>query len=165
MVARGNFGPGTKTLRRQRRKIKASSSAASTPPHHPASFTLFRKWMFLQPRSQPSNRLPQCYTRLIIIVVILVATQTTLSIALPLSNISAVGVSLLARSSVRPSCHAQKRESDPLSLSTRHSHAHLARSPLCVLTIFQIPKAALPTKWLFRGRPLFRSSFVASSRQ
>lgn len=42
---------------------------------------------------------------------------------------------------------------------------HLARSPLCVLTIFQIPKAALPTKWLFRGRPLFRSSFVASSRQ
>lgn len=37
--------------------------------------------MFLQPRSQPSNRLPQCYTRLIIIVVILVATQTTLSIA------------------------------------------------------------------------------------
>ena len=68
---------------------------------------------------------------------------------------------------------ARRRFAPPV----RRRSVNLTSSPLCLLPspfpislsflcfdYFSDSQGAAPTKWLFRGRPLFRSSFVASSR-
>lgn len=109
MATRGNFGPRTKTLGRERRKIKASAQL-STPPF---SLLHFVPEMDVFTAAQPATVLhpPYYYRRYF-------GSHTdhsALSLSGPISPRSRLG-SLLARpSSVRPSCQAQKRESDLLS--------------------------------------------------